>query len=134
MSSQQLDEEAIFEVAREIRNPDIRAKYLSHVCPDHELRSRLAQKCNGHRRWQFGIRTLLAVMVVAALLSAGLAVSLHRAAQAQRMAEQAQRQAIQAAEQAAANFQLAKQQLNLLDEARAAERQSRDTSSEETSP
>ena len=92
----QPDEEAILEVAREIRNLDVRAKYLSQVCPDQAIRLRLEQKCKGHRRWQFGLRSLLAVMVVGAVLSTGLAMSYQQAL----MAEQARRQAI-AARQAA---------------------------------
>ena len=37
MSSKQLDEEAIFHVAREITNPEARERYLVQVCADDEL-------------------------------------------------------------------------------------------------
>ena len=69
-------------------------KHLSQVCANQEVRARLEQKCKGRRRWQFGIRTLLGAMVVAALLSTGLVESYRQAMLGRRMAEQPRAQAV----------------------------------------
>jgi hypothetical protein len=93
MTSRQLDEEAIFEVAREIWKPQIRAKYLDQVGADKELRSRLEERLRHHRRWQFGLRGLFVSMLVAAVLSAGLAAMYQQAMRAQQVEIRARLQA-----------------------------------------
>jgi hypothetical protein len=105
----QLDEESIFEVARAISDRVVRAKYLNHVCSTRrELRERIEERVATWNRksrgrwWQFSLRTLLVVMLVAASLSAGLAISVRATMRAQRMAEMARMEALRAAEQAEA--------------------------------
>jgi Tfp pilus assembly protein PilE len=132
MSSQQLDEEAIFEVACEIQNPVIRGKYLSQVCHDERLLGRLEGRLmSARRRWQFSLRAFLAAMLIVGCLLA-VAVGFHTAARERQRASDAQQMALQArneaerqraiaaqtAAQAAANFQQAEQQLKRLETAR----------------
>lgn len=53
MSSQQLDEERIFHIAREILNPDARTDYLDQVCAgDQNLRSRVEALLEVHEQEQ----------------------------------------------------------------------------------
>ncbi len=129
MSSQQLDEEAILEVARAISHGDIRGKYLSQVCNDPEVRLRLEQRVKLRRRWQFGLRSLFVVMVVAAVVSALLAVSFNSAQRAQRLAERERQRAIQAMKQAQAASMQQRQAADLEAKAR-----SSNSSSEEDAP
>ena len=96
MTRRQLDEEAIFEVAREIGKPETRAKYLDQVGADKELRSRLEQRLKTRRRWQFGLRSLFVAMLLAATLSAGLAISFRQAMRAREMERLARRRAAEA--------------------------------------
>jgi hypothetical protein len=99
----QPDEEAIVEVARDIRNPQIRAKYLRQVLDDEESCRRLEHRIKSRRRWQFSVRTLLLATILMAMLSVGVGISYRqavRAHQAERIArfraEQAYRIAVQA--------------------------------------
>lgn len=132
MNSEKLNTEAILEVACEIRNPRIRATYLSQVCFDSELRSRLEQRLKTHRRWQFGLRSLFVIMIIASVLMAGLAYSFQAALRAQRMAEMERLRAMEAARQAADAFQQLSQQLGK--PTQTAERQSDNAPSEGSVP
>jgi hypothetical protein len=96
MTSRQLDEEAVFEVAREIRKPEIRAKYLMQIGADHELCSRLEHRLRTRRRWQFGLRSLFVAMLAVAALSTGLAISFQQVMRAREQEQQARLRAEQA--------------------------------------
>jgi hypothetical protein len=102
MSSPQFDEEAILEVARDIRTPAIREKYLRQVCKDKHSLMRLEQRLKTRaKRWQFSLRSLL---VITFLMAICMAVGLMITAQAQRARYQALRaeeMARRAAEEAA---------------------------------
>jgi len=102
MNNRQLDEAAILEVAREIKNGAIRAKYLSQVCDDPEVRLKLEQRAKVRRRWQFGLRSLFVLMIVAAVMSTFLGITANRALEARRLEENMRRQTMMAAERARA--------------------------------
>ena len=107
MTSRQLDEEAVLVVAREITKPEIRAKYFDQVGAHRELRTRLEQRIKTRRRWQFGLRSLFVAMLVAAVLSAGLATMYQQAMRARQAEIRARLQA----ERARQNAELARMQV-----------------------
>ncbi len=97
-------------MAREIQNPDVRAKYLSQVCFDDKLRVRLDGRLKARRHWQFSLRSLFIVILLVAGLSAGPAISFrqaHRALRREREARALEQRylAVQAADKAAAALQ-----------------------------
>jgi len=110
MGEQRLSDDAIAEVAREIRSSRIRAKYLSQVCADADRRTRLEERIGKQGRWQFGLRTLLILMTFAAVISAGLALSIQMSLRAQLLAERERLRAVQAAELARAALMEAERQ------------------------
>ena len=99
MSAQQLNEQAIFEVAREIQNPAIRAKYLSQVCHDERLLGRLEGRLmTARRRWQFSLRHLMIVMLLVGCFLGGLGILAQQAVRARQAEIVARQEAMRAAE------------------------------------